>query len=261
MQYADILNLAGLRHDGRKANELRELKHNLGVGPYGDGSCYFEQGLNKVLVVVNGPCEIARNSQDYVDKGLITINISNAAFSGIERKIRRQGGDRRSQEMEGVLKSTLEGVVLLNLYPKSEISLSVHVFENDGSIICTIINACSMALMDAGISMSEMLCSCSIGLIKNRLCIDINNVEQGIGPYLSLAMKANTEEVVYLQLESRLSSELLEDAMENVIKGCRGIKKYIVDAMFSFMNEENIVEDEDNSLTKMNIDESSGRES
>ena len=53
MQYADILNLAGLRHDGRKANELRELKHNLGVGPYGDGSCYFEQGLNKVLVVVN----------------------------------------------------------------------------------------------------------------------------------------------------------------------------------------------------------------
>ena len=237
MQYADILNLAGLRHDGRKSRELRELKHNMGVGPYGDGSCYFEQGLNKVLIVVNGPREISKNSQDHNDKGLITVNISNAAFSGIERKTRRQGGDRRSQEMEGVLKSTLEGVILLKLYPKSEISLSVHIFENDGSIICTIINACCMALMDAGISMSEMLCSCSIGLIKNRLCIDINNVEQGTGPYLSLAIKANTEEVVYLQLESRMSSELLEDAMENVIEGCRDVRKYMTDAMTRFMND------------------------
>ncbi len=57
MQNYDIVDLAGLRLDGRKANELRSMRHNLGIIESADGSAYFEQGLNKVLVIVHGPHE------------------------------------------------------------------------------------------------------------------------------------------------------------------------------------------------------------
>ena len=67
MQQADILALAHLRSDGRRGPELRQLKYKLGVSSGGaagcsgragaDGSCYLEQGLNKVLVLVHGPKE------------------------------------------------------------------------------------------------------------------------------------------------------------------------------------------------------------
>lgn len=66
MQQADILALAHLRVDGRRGEELRQLKYKLGLSSGAaagssssgaDGSCYLEQGLNKVLVLVNGPRE------------------------------------------------------------------------------------------------------------------------------------------------------------------------------------------------------------
>lgn len=57
MQNYEILALAGLRVDGRRHNELRRLQHRIGVVPNADGSAYMEQGLNKVLVIVQGPHE------------------------------------------------------------------------------------------------------------------------------------------------------------------------------------------------------------
>ncbi len=59
MQHADILALAHLRIDGRRSEELRQVKYKIGITSgaaagsnsnlVADGSCYLEQGLNKVL--------------------------------------------------------------------------------------------------------------------------------------------------------------------------------------------------------------------
>jgi len=52
------LSPEGLRIDGRRANELRQIRVKMGVFARADGSCYFEQGNTKVLVAVNGPREV-----------------------------------------------------------------------------------------------------------------------------------------------------------------------------------------------------------
>ena len=44
------------------------------------------------------------------------------------------------------------------------------------SLICVILNAIGLALMHAGISMSDMILACSAGLVKNTLCIDLAQV-------------------------------------------------------------------------------------
>ena len=109
------------------------------------------------------------------EKGRITCQVENAPYSGVERKVRKPG-DRKSVELENSIKQTFEAVVHLELYPQSDISFIVHIFASDGSLECAVFNACTMALMDAGISMSDMIVACSVGSIKQRICLDLSQV-------------------------------------------------------------------------------------
>ena len=52
-----LIDKKGIRLDGRKVDELRPVKMEVGVLPNADGSAYLEQGRNKVLVGVYGPKE------------------------------------------------------------------------------------------------------------------------------------------------------------------------------------------------------------
>ena len=89
MQHSDILAIAGLRIDGRRNIDLRQIKLKIGVSNTADGSCYFEQGLNKVLAVIHGPIEQQRRGDDSNEKGSLIIRLINAPFSGSDRRKRR----------------------------------------------------------------------------------------------------------------------------------------------------------------------------
>jgi hypothetical protein len=53
-----LLSEYGLRVDGRRPNELRQIRCKLGVFNQPDGSAYLEQGNTKVLAAVYGPHEV-----------------------------------------------------------------------------------------------------------------------------------------------------------------------------------------------------------
>lgn len=93
MQNAEILALAGLRVDGRKANELRIMKHNMGFDKTGssDGSIYMEHGLNKIVVMVCGPHEMLKRSESQnLEKGKIVCKIQHGnAYGSNDRKKKR----------------------------------------------------------------------------------------------------------------------------------------------------------------------------
>lgn len=54
----EYLSPEGLRVDGRRAEELRRIKCQLGVLRRADGSAYYEQGNTKALATVYGPREV-----------------------------------------------------------------------------------------------------------------------------------------------------------------------------------------------------------
>jgi exosome complex component RRP41 len=239
MQNADILALAGLRTDGRRPEDVRTVKFKFGVVPLADGSVYYEQGLNKVVVMIHGPQDSSGGSGSgdagLDDRGILKVHIENSPFSGTERKTRRIG-DRRTAEMETVLKQTLDEIVLVNLYPKSEINIVVHILETDGSVLCAVLNAACLALVVAGVSLSDMLVSCSVGVIKDQFCQDCTMVEQTSGgAFLPVAIKARSEEVITLQLSSRLSLEVLETALHAALDGCRKIRAVMEDGTRTFI--------------------------
>ena len=91
----------GKRLDGRKADELREIKIEAGVLHRAEGSCYLEWGGNKVVAAVYGPREaIPRHTQNPL-KAVIKGKYNMAAFSVEDRK--RPGPDRRSREISKVI--------------------------------------------------------------------------------------------------------------------------------------------------------------
>eukprot|EP01039_Chlorochromonas_danica_P003182 gene3182-3484_t len=236
MQNQEILSLAGLRIDGRRHDELRRLQHRIGLVAHADGSAYMEQGLNKVLVAVLGPQEPRKKNTDgSVEKCNIVCRINEAPFAGSERKVRKPG-DRRMFEIEKTIREVAESVIMMDLYPRSEITIVVHILETDGSVTCTAINAMCLALMQAGISMEDMVTACTVGYVKDDLCIDLTQTELGFGgAYMPVVIKARSEEIVFMQLDSRLSVDLLQQALEKSLEGCRFLKTYVETAMKTHM--------------------------
>ena len=150
MQHSDILAIAGLRIDGRRNVDIRQVKLKLGVANAADGSCYFEQGLNKVLAIIHGPLELQRRGDDSNEKGSLIVRLINAPFSGSDRR-KRKAGERKTVEMEVIVRQTFESVVMLESYPRSEINVVVHVLESDGYVLLLNIPTLRLQLIQAAI--------------------------------------------------------------------------------------------------------------
>lgn len=160
----------------------------------------------------------------------------NAPFSGTDRK-KRSNADRRILEMETVIRKIFEETIMTHLYPKSEIVIIVHITEADGSTMCSSINAITLALMSAGIAMSDMISACSVGYVKENLCIDLTQVEQSMGgAFMPVVMKANDEEIVYMQVDNRLSLENIDIAVHKAVEGCKAVRQYIDTAIRAHMS-------------------------
>jgi exosome complex component RRP41 len=82
-------NLALLRTDGRRWNELRHLSAQISTQAAADGSSYLEMGNTKVICTVTGPSEGKGGGGSGGDKAEVKVEISVAGFSGVDRKKRR----------------------------------------------------------------------------------------------------------------------------------------------------------------------------
>ena len=81
-----LIDKKGFRLDGRKVDELRPVKMEVGVLPNADGSAYLEQGRNKILVGVYGPKEAHPRHIARQDRAVIQCRYHMAPFSVDERK-------------------------------------------------------------------------------------------------------------------------------------------------------------------------------
>jgi exosome complex component RRP41 len=57
--------------------------------------------------------------------------------------------------MQHTLSSTFSPIIFTTLYPHSTITISLHILSQDGSLLASLINASTLALIDAGIPMKD----------------------------------------------------------------------------------------------------------
>jgi exosome complex component RRP41 len=189
------------------------------------------------LAAVYGPREARQRAQIIHDKAIVTVELSYAPFSTSERK-KRSKTDKRNLEIASAVKQTFEPVIMTNLFPKSQIDIFLQILQFDGGTTQICINAATLALIDAGIPMSDYVCACSAGCIENEAILDLNFTEESYDtPELSVALLPKSDKVTLLQMESRLHVDKFESVMELAAKGCKEVYDALDQEVRSNMKE------------------------
>ena len=67
---------------------------------------------------------------------------------------------------------------MADLYKKNQIEILVTVLQNEGGAKSAVMNCISIALINAGICMRDMLVSCTVGMLSTRVVVDPNESEE-----------------------------------------------------------------------------------
>ncbi len=219
-----LINDDGTRIDGRKPNELREIKIQTGVLHRAEGSCYLEWGGNKVVAAVYGPREaIPRHTQNPT-KAIINARYNMAAFSVDDRK--RPGPDRRSREISKVTSEAFEKVVLTEQFPRAAIDVNIEILEAEAGTRCAGLTAGAVAMVDAGIPMTDLPVACAAGKIADTVVLDLQKEEDNFGQAdLPIAISPRTGEILLLQMDGHLTPKEFDEALNMAIEGCKKVSE------------------------------------
>jgi exosome complex component RRP41 len=234
-----LIDKKGLRLDGRKPDELRQIKIEVGVLSNADGSAYIEQGKNKILAAVFGPRELHPKHLALPDRMVLRCRYHMAPFSVQERK--SPAPSRREIELSKVIRESLEPSIFLEYYPRTGIDIFVEVLQADGSTRCASITAASLALADAGIPMKDLVVACSAGKVDGTIVLDLMDTEDKMGEAdLPVALMPNFNAVTLLQMDGDLSLEEFENALNLALEGCKkiySIQKEVLKAKYVIAKE------------------------
>jgi len=225
-----LIDKNGLRVDGRRPDELRPIKIEVGVLSNADGSAYVEQGKNKILAAVYGPKELHPKHLALPDRMVLRCRYHMAPFSVQERK--SPAPSRREIELSKVIREALEPAIFVEHYPRTTVDIFVEVLQADGSTRCTSITAASLALADAGVPMRDLVAACSAGKVGDMIVLDLNDVEDKVGSAdVPVAYMPNLSAITLLQMDGILTSKEFEEAVKLAIEGCKKIYAMQRDAL------------------------------
>ncbi|KAK4132033.1 ribosomal protein S5 domain 2-like protein [Trichocladium antarcticum] len=236
-------NLALLRVDGRRWNELRRVHAQIRTQAAADGSSYLEMGHTKVMCVVTGPSEPGPRRGGAGAGGgggsggkdaEVAVSIVIAGFSSVDRK-RHGKGDKRTLELQSTVSNALSASLHTHLFPHSQINISLHVLSQDGSLLAALINAATLACVDAGIPMTDYVAACTAGSTSTYAAndeaadplLDLNHQEEQELPGLTVATLGNSDRVAVLVCESRVQVGRLEGMLAVGVDGCKQMREIL----------------------------------
>jgi exosome complex component RRP41 len=217
-----LMDENGLRVDGRRVDELRPLKLEVGILDKADGSAYIEHGKNKILAAVYGPREAHPKHIALSDRAVVRCRYHMAPFSTTERK--SPAPSRRELELSKVIREALEPAIMSEYFPRSTIDIFIEVLEADAGTRCAGITAASLALADGGIPMRELVAACAAGKVEGQVVLDLSNMEDQQGEAdLPVALMPKSNVITLLQMDGSLTEDEFKRALELSTDACRKI--------------------------------------
>ena len=217
-----LIDKKGIRLDGRKADELRPVKVQVGVLSHADGSAYIEHGKNKILVGVFGPREVHPKHLMQPDRMVLKVRYHMAPFSVQERK--SPAPSRREIELSKVIKESLEPALFLELYPRTGVDVYIEVLQADGGTRCAAITAAALAIADAGVPMRDLVAGCAAGKVDDTVVLDLYDAEDKLGAAdVPVAYMPALNAITLLQMDGILEPAEFEKAVGMAMDGCKKI--------------------------------------
>ena len=173
------------------------------------------------------------------NNALVETEINIAPFAQQDRR-RRTKGDKRVQELQTTISQAFQSHLFTHLYPRSSISIALHVLSLDGALLAACINAASLALVDAGVPMPSILAAVTSGHITSAdekaessdPVLDLSNAEEQELPFMSVAtvaaMPGEEDKISVLIMESRVQFEQgggkLDAMLALGVDGCKRVR-------------------------------------
>jgi exosome complex component RRP41 len=221
-EIVQLIDKKGLRVDGRRVDELRPIKMEVGILDKADGSAYVEHGKNKILAAVYGPREAHPKHIALADRAVVRCRYHMAPFSVEERK--SPAPSRRELELSKVIREALEPAIMSEYFPRATIDIFIEVLQADAGTRCAGITAASLALADAGIPMRELVAGCAAGKIEGKVVLDLSDIEDKKGEAdLPVAFMPKSNVISLVQMDGSLSEEEFRQALEMSTDACRKI--------------------------------------
>ncbi|MBS3156660.1 exosome complex exonuclease Rrp41 [Candidatus Woesearchaeota archaeon] len=212
------------RNDGRKFDETREIKAEVGVIKNADGSAKFQIGKTIAIAAVYGPRNLYPKFLQNPEKGMLRCNYNMLSFSVDERI--RPGPSRRSKEISLVTERALSPAVDLSTFTNAVVDVFVEIIQADAGTRCAGICAASMALADAGIPMRDLVAAVSVGKVGDKLVVDLNKLEEdyeGGATDVPIAVLPRNGEISLLQMDGEMEVKEIKEALEIGKKACEKI--------------------------------------
>jgi polyribonucleotide nucleotidyltransferase len=233
-----ILN-DGVRADGRKPDEIRQINCHMGMLPRVHGSALFIRGETQALVATTLGTSDDEQKIDSLDGEIykkFMLHYNFPPFSVGEVKPLRSPG--RREIGHGALAERAIKFVL----PSKEdfpytIRLVSDILESNGSSSMATVCGATLSLMDAGVPISAPVAGIAMGLIKEGekvvVLTDILGLEDHLGD-MDFKVAGTTKGITAFQMDLKIrgvSSEILKRALEQAKNGRLHILGKMAEAM------------------------------
>lgn len=137
--------------------------------------------------------------------------------------------------MQHTIASAFESTLFTHLYPHSTITINLHILSQDGSLLAACINAATLALIDAGIPMSDYISACTTGSTASYASnddaadplLDLNGMEEQELPFLTVGTSGAEDKINLLIMETRVQMTRLEAMVSVGLDGCKQIRSML----------------------------------
>ena len=225
----------GIRIDGRKVDQVRQIVGEVGVLPRAHGSALFTRGETQALVVATlgtGDDEQLIDALDgkYYEKFMLHYNFP--PFSVGETG--RMGAPGRREVGHGKLawRAIRPMLPAYDEFPYT-IRLVSEIFESNGSSSMASVCGSSLALMDAGVPLKKPVSGIAMGLILESdgfaVLSDILGDEDHLGD-MDFKVAGTADGITSLQMDIKIAG-ITEEIMKQALAQAKGGRDHILGEM------------------------------
>ena len=173
-----------MRHDGRKAKQLRKVVLSPHANDFADGSCLVQFGRTKVLCTASVERQLPR-WRNPADGGWVTGEYDMLPRANRERGNRGGGRGGRAQEISRLIGRSLRAITDLSQLPGVTITLDCDVLQADGGTRTAAITGGFVALVDAlrwcqkqrlitTLPLTDTVSAISAGIVEGNALLDLD---------------------------------------------------------------------------------------
>lgn len=217
----------GIRADGRRPDEIRQITSRVGFLPRAHGSALFVRGETQALVVVTLGTSDDEQKIDALEGEMyksFMLHYNFPPFSVGEVKPLRSPGRREIGHGALAEKSLKKVMPPKEVFPYT-IRIVSDILESNGSSSMATVCGSTLALMDAGVPIKAPVAGIAMGMVqegdKTVVLTDILGLEDHLGD-MDFKVTGTTEGITAFQMDLKtggVSKEVMEKALEQARQG------------------------------------------